>query len=779
MKSSDSTTTRDSIDSNRTSDLSERDSSFADSLSSTDSLKPTISYDEAKRSKAEAKELVESNPQIATFRGAKGETALHDAVARGDIHIVQAMLDKYPQLIDTPDNNGKTPLHYAAEKLQGATFKLLQDRGANVVAQDVNGIMPIGLRDQTIQTQGDGMILAAAKEGNADRVKDLLAQDPKLADAKDDKKTLLDHAVENGHPKVVEAISSFYGQQLDQANQEKYTATTSLKAEQKKLTEFTKQITELNVAAKKNIFENAENFLSKKQIIESEKKNLFDKDKTNNSAKTAYETAREETKVAKENYDRTQTELTAEQKQLDTLILQIEAANNAVVKATLNQEAVAKKLDPIIKSAGEKTQEAANRIKEATAKQEEIQDTIQLFSAVKSGALEEVQVLLNKNSALADAQDKDSKTPLHHAVENGKADVVNALIAKDPTLVMLKDNNEKNPLHYAIENGHTEIATALINLKKDTALNAPDKNGKTPLHYAAEKGDPVLFDALKKAGATLPVPVQGEKDLETILNESFATQIAKAEAAEKQRLAAEAAKAKEAEELAAKQKADALAANAPSVSDSVKKDPPSTSLPTDDAQKQASTQYKAGDYKSLKFEPGIGGKDNFENGKRPMSDETKPHIVEIQNKDGSFSYEVNNLGNPNDTKLHKVEGKFGTIVFDSTGKMVDAELNIHDREAMKSLGKDNLEKALELDQQRRQPERARASTVDLAQAPTQQQTQQQPQTNQPSVVDPNSTTQTHRHANPDKMKESLTNNAPIAAPIPTSKGQGQSQGIGK
>ena len=54
--------------------------------------------------------------------------------------ILQEVLSKHPESINTRDKDGATALHYAASRGNAATAKLLLDRGVEVNARTTNEI---------------------------------------------------------------------------------------------------------------------------------------------------------------------------------------------------------------------------------------------------------------------------------------------------------------------------------------------------------------------------------------------------------------------------------------------------------------------------------------------------------------------------------------------------------------------------------------------------------------------------------------------------------------
>jgi ankyrin repeat protein len=78
----------------------------------------------------------------------KGRTSLHYAADAGDSEAIAQLLIN-SAVVDATDDDGLTPLHFAAGQMNGLntadenTIKLLLDAGANVNAQDKDGMSPL------------------------------------------------------------------------------------------------------------------------------------------------------------------------------------------------------------------------------------------------------------------------------------------------------------------------------------------------------------------------------------------------------------------------------------------------------------------------------------------------------------------------------------------------------------------------------------------------------------------------------------------------------------
>ncbi|XP_043270896.1 uncharacterized protein [Venturia canescens] len=72
------------------------------------------------------------SPIILCSKDVNGLNVLHKAAGLGYTEIAREIIDKYPAALSLQDNDGRTPLHYAAiAKDEGATYDLLVEHGAD------------------------------------------------------------------------------------------------------------------------------------------------------------------------------------------------------------------------------------------------------------------------------------------------------------------------------------------------------------------------------------------------------------------------------------------------------------------------------------------------------------------------------------------------------------------------------------------------------------------------------------------------------------------------
>jgi cytohesin len=124
---------------------------------------------------------------------------------------------------------------------------------------------------------------------------------------------------------------------------------------------------------------------------------------------------------------------------------------------------------------------------------------------LRSGQKLAIDVLLS-GGANVNAKDDRGVTPLHIAAYSGYADVGDVLLARGAS-ARVKSNDGTTPLHnVAIGDGdiptRKHIADSL--LAKGADVNAKNAAGKTPLELAKAKGKRELADLLRRAGAGQP-----------------------------------------------------------------------------------------------------------------------------------------------------------------------------------------------------------------------------------------------------------------------------------
>ncbi|KAI5710777.1 hypothetical protein M8J76_016253 [Diaphorina citri] len=105
-----------------------------------------------------------------------------------------------------------------------------------------------------------------------------------------------------------------------------------------------------------------------------------------------------------------------------------------------------------------------------------------ILEAAEHNDLKTLEALLDLDSTLVDAVDKDGYSPLHRACYNGHANIVELLIQRGADTQKTTIDGW-TPLHSACKWNNTECVIVLLNYGVD--VNAQTNGGLTPLHLAA------------------------------------------------------------------------------------------------------------------------------------------------------------------------------------------------------------------------------------------------------------------------------------------------------
>jgi len=166
---------------------------------------------------------------------------IHDAARNGEVKKIRQMLDKDLSLLNSKDQSGKTPLHFASQYGHFDIVTILIEKGAEVNAENNNGETPLhyasAYGQETIAEllisngaeleyrswrHGDTPAHAAAIGGHVEMVS-FLAQKGALLDALNDfGETPLHYAADFGHIKVIEYLVS-KGQKINSKNKNGWT----------------------------------------------------------------------------------------------------------------------------------------------------------------------------------------------------------------------------------------------------------------------------------------------------------------------------------------------------------------------------------------------------------------------------------------------------------------------------------------------------------------------------------------------------------------------------
>jgi ankyrin repeat protein len=132
-----------------------------------------------------------------------------------------------------------------------------------------------------------------------------------------------------------------------------------------------------------------------------------------------------------------------------------------------------------------------------------------LLMAAEDGSVEVVQMLI-KHGADVSAEDEKGRTPLHRAAVNRhpwKVELVRVLIEHGADVNALTKDSSSTPLLMAAENGSVEVVQMLI--KHGANAHVGDKDGRTLLHGAARSGSVRLVRVLIEHGVNVGTDKKG------------------------------------------------------------------------------------------------------------------------------------------------------------------------------------------------------------------------------------------------------------------------------
>lgn len=123
--------------------------------------------------------------------------------------------------------------------------------------------------------------------------------------------------------------------------------------------------------------------------------------------------------------------------------------------------------------------------------------------AIQSGDVKEMEKLLKEDPALIDIKDEQDRTPLILAAMSNRGQLVERLLSYKAD-INARDTFGRTALHWAALVGAQDAAQALADHKADLAAKV--EGGATPLHYAARNGFPRVAEVLVAHGAEINAP---------------------------------------------------------------------------------------------------------------------------------------------------------------------------------------------------------------------------------------------------------------------------------
>ena len=399
-------------------------------------------------------------------RDENGQTPLSWAAVNGHEAVVKLLLSRDDVAADSQDKNGQTPLSLAAKNGHEAVVKLLLSRD-DVVADSQN-------------EYGRTPLSWAAKKGHEEVVKLLLSRDDVAADSSNRwDQTPLSCAARNGHEEVVKLLLSRDDVAAD--SRDEYGRTP------------------LYWAAK-NGHEVVVKLLLSRDDVAADFQDEDGQTPLSLAAKRGHKA------VVMLLLSRDDVAADSQDKDGQTLLsFAAEAGNEAVVKLLLSRDDVAadsRDEDGWTPLAGAACNghEAVVKLllsRDAEADPKDRYGRTPLSWAAENGHEAVVELLLSRDDMVADSQDTRGQTPLSWAAEKGHEAVVELLLSRDDVVADSQDTRGQTPLSWAAENRHESVVKLLLS-RDDVAADSQDEDGLTPLSWAAENGHEAVVELLKR-----------------------------------------------------------------------------------------------------------------------------------------------------------------------------------------------------------------------------------------------------------------------------------------
>ena len=402
-------------------------------------------------------------------RDENGQTPLSWAAVNGHEAVVKLLLSRDDVAADSRDNrDGRTPLFWAARNGHEAVVKLLLSRNVGADPKDIWGQTPLSCaamkgheavvklllsRDDVAAGSQDGYgrtpLSCAAMKGHEAVVKLLLSRDDVAADYQDMwGQTPLSWAALSGHEVVVKLLLSRDDVAIN--SQDKNGRTP------------------LSLAAL-NGHEEVVKLLLSRDDVAADSRDKNGRTPLSQAAKEGHE------EVVKLLLSRDDVAADHQDEYGQTpLSWAAENGHEAVVKLLLSRDDV------------------------VADSQDNRYGQTPLSLAAENGHEAVVKLLLSRDDVAADSQDNTyGQTPLSLAAENGHEAVVKLLLSRDDVAADSRDKDSRTPLSWAAKNGH-EVVVKLLLSRDDVAADSWDVYGRTPLSWAARNGHEAIVELLQR-----------------------------------------------------------------------------------------------------------------------------------------------------------------------------------------------------------------------------------------------------------------------------------------
>ncbi|KAL9957506.1 hypothetical protein ACROYT_G039145 [Oculina patagonica] len=410
---------------------------------------------------------------------------LHQACREGIVDIVRTLLQGRAPTINTLDEEGFVPLHYAARYDRAKIVELLINAGADLnicsdgdnkfttplqIAARFNSpatarLLILNGADVAKQSNyGQQALHYAARRGNLKVVEVLLKEGNAKANATDNENSTPLHAAsQEGKLNVVEILLQ-YGADPSMSDNDGYTA--------------------VHLAAKDGHDDVLEKLLSTASHVGASCSALLNK--MDNDANSCLHLAVKHGHIKAAEV--------CIKYGADTCALQDDLCSPLHVACVNSHYDMTKLLV----------------LNGACVHDEDADGMTPILRASLAGNVEIIELLLSQGAAISPQADSCAPSPLMCAVKRGHHGAVKFLL-QHGSPIDLRDLNQRTCLHVAVYSSDVDTLKTIIQAGGDCLLNSRDKNDKTPLHYAATKGNLQIIQELLVAGATLDVKDEDER----------------------------------------------------------------------------------------------------------------------------------------------------------------------------------------------------------------------------------------------------------------------------
>jgi ankyrin repeat protein len=448
-----------------------------------------------------------ADPSHAIVKSAGSESGggINIAAGAGDLSKVQALLKAHPELISSKDAGGDTPLHNAvAGKAGKAVVEFLLASNADVSAKDNNGWTPLRFAafngDESMaelllahkaevdakDNNGETTLLMTALVGTPKMAECLLANKADVNTRDAAGRTPLHYAALGGRPEMVQVLLA-HGADVNATDMKGKTPMALIKSTNKSLAKsMAKSMTKTpGQKEAKALLREAES----SQPHTTAQTEVHEAAALPPQSAVAPSPSSGEAEIHKAAMEKDFKKIRALLKDNPNLVSSKDPVKGNTPLLTVINQGGSKELVEFLLASN------------ADANAKNNAGYTPLHFAALGGRPEMVQVLLAHNADV-NAKDNEGWTPLQYAAGQGLREIVEVLLAHNAD-INAKNKDGWTPLHHVVGSGKKEMVEVLLAHKAD--IEAKDNDGRTPLHFAAAMGKREMVEVLLAHNAQIHV----------------------------------------------------------------------------------------------------------------------------------------------------------------------------------------------------------------------------------------------------------------------------------